>query len=208
MRGRGPAGGSSVPPTYVNNMGGVDLASADSDAIQAACLKHGLSARPWVTGGPSPPPARPRVLDVILMTTSSLEMLELRLHELRGSVDRFVIVEGHKEDTGTPVYPPGGLPEFGESHATHSSTPQAHRQHPDAKRIAMGGANGATGDKVLYYRIPSSAYARATASNGHPMRSGALDKFHRSEMQRAARAAGAQPGDIILTGARCPSRTA
>ena len=167
-----------VPPVIVNNMGGVDMATASNHEIVQACTRHGLRPRPWVTGGPADGghrvQRRPRVFDLVLLASPSLELLELRILELAASVDVFVVVEdtynsaagaggGHHK----PVWPPphGPLPELA--------------------------------DKVRYYLIPPDAY---TQPDGQPPRASAVPGLQRSEMRRALQAAGAGPGDIVLTG--------
>ena len=56
------------------------------------CAAHGLPVR----AGPPP-----RVFDLFLFN-DEVELLEIRLHELRGAVDAFILVEGNATFSGQP----------------------------------------------------------------------------------------------------------
>jgi hypothetical protein len=166
------AGGQAGPaPRMVSHAGGVDVTSADIASIASACGRHGLAPQPWVQPRTVLAPRRPRVFDVMLLEGPEVELLEVRLHELSGSVDRFILVEGRRTAHGR-------------------RKPTFFAEHRDTPRFAP------YRQKLVHYEVPEAAYKQ----KGRELLSSEVDRLHRTEMRRALREAGVQPGDVVLAG--------
>ena len=160
-----------LPPRMVSNAGGVDLGES-SASIAGACRRHGLVPKPWVQpSGRGRSSRRPRVFDVMLLEGPELEVLEVRLHELSATVDRFILIEGRRTVHG-------------------ERKPTFFAEHRDTPRFAN------YRQQLLHYEIPELAYTQ----NGRSVRQSEIDRLHRTEMRAALRLAGVQPGDVVLAG--------
>jgi hypothetical protein len=212
-------GGGGAAPVIVANRGGLDLGSASEADIAAACSQHGLKPRPWANasaaaggGGSGSPRLRPRVFDVVMLAGPDLELLGVRLRELNSTVDRFVVVEGRRVVMSSSR---------GNLLAGAEEEPPPRQVHES--QAFWRERFGAFREKLVYYRIPESAYySPPVVGEGPgggrppppppptPLHSMAVEGLHRSEMRRALVAAGARRGDIVLAGdaQEIPRRTA
>ena len=161
---------NALPPRMIGNAGGVNL-DKGSASIAAACRRHGLVPQPWVQASVGTSPRRPRVFDVMLLDGPELEVLEVRLHELSSSVDRFILVEGRRTVNG-------------------KRKPTFFAEHRETQRFAQ------YRQKLLHYEIPELAYTK----EGRPIHNSEIDVLHRNEMRAALRLAGVQPGDVVVAG--------
>ena len=168
-------GQNGRPPRIVSNAGGVNVAIqgriSPPGIIASACSRHGLVARPWAQPHPTPATRRPRVFDVMLLDGPELELLEVRLHELSDTVDRFILVEGRRNVHGR-------------------RKPSFFAEHRDSPRFAK------YRQKLLHYVVPEEAYTQ----DGREIFPSVIDRLHRTEMRAAGQLAGVEVGDVVLTG--------
>ena len=165
-------GQNGRPPRIVSNAGGVNVDTEAPGAIVSACSRHGLAARPWAQAHAESAVRRPRVFDVMLLEGPELELLEVRLHELSDTVERFILVEGQRNMHGR-------------------RKPSFFAEQRDSPRFAK------YRQKLLHYVVPEEAYKQP---DGREIFPSVIDRLHRTEMRAAVQLAGAEVGDVVLTG--------